>query len=496
MRITLKKKIQLKSIEILAEVDFNHEESPYIELLEQYTNQQDMKQKLAESGVESAAINNILKNLTALGIIENGSIKNIQKGFPEREYGKYEVLYYENDTNLPFKYQIHSIKRTGVVSGNRADRVAKIQSELLKSLLEESRDLSSGKNFRILKIINEQGIHDIRCSCTESLAMVFENNDWTYFFSDIKDRFSMPPIELNYSFRGRWNSEEIALELDYVDVCNDDNAVRKFLFTFEDDLEIPEYGNLQGGYDDIPIIPNESSYRNWFLHLLKEEVQSCNRYFTYDEIEQLWCNLYHKTPQIHKRFELPFDFSSISKEYSVDSELYWLLMTGKDLNPFVNTKSNGYGRNETIEQDTDVELKYLFDRKLDFSNINYLLIIDRYVNTLRHFQSVEAMLSPYNGRIETTIVSQEYYKTTAHEQNLIKEICEVNNIKRIIREKTAIPHDRYWILDKKIFYNFSKSVDFIMIDKEKIDVQHTQIFYIPEDRVEKRVIELAGAING
>ena len=44
-------------------------------------------------------------------------------------------------------------------------------------------------------------------------------------------------------------------------------------------------------------MPDQQSYKEWFLHLLKDEVESSKRYFTYDETEQMWNNVCIKQPQ-------------------------------------------------------------------------------------------------------------------------------------------------------------------------------------------------------
>jgi len=496
MRIELNKQIKLKSIEIIAEVDF-YQESPYIKLLEEYSHVEDLKIDL-KGKMEPAAIKNIIKNLEALKIINNGSIVDLENGFPEREYGKYQVNYYENDTTLPFQYKKHNIRRLKATDRYTIDNIKDIQVDLRNILLEKGRDLKRNEDFQILEITKNQGLY-LTQNQSSNLSLLYENNNWHYFFIKSGQKFEMIEINLDEIFKGTWNIEENAIEKDFDEIEDNKNAIKNFKIDYDESIELVSYGKLEGKFNDIPIIPNENSYMKWFLYLLKDEIESLNRYITFDELEQIWENIYYKTPQINKRFEIPFDFKSISSEYSKDSEFYWQLMAGKDLNPFIKKEKIDEEENQRIviiiEEEKDVELKRIFDSKLGFNNVNTLIIIDRYINTLYHFKSLKALLQDYDIKKNIILFSTKDYKTSQNEQKYIKEICDQFHIKRAVMEKNDIPHDRYWRLDD-LFFSVTKSIDFIQVEKDTVNIRkHTIFAKIDKENVEPQALNLLGEIN-
>jgi len=73
--------------------------------------------------MSEAAIKNIIQKLTDLKVLVDNEIVDIQDGFPEKEYGKYILEIYENDTLLPFKFKNKDIKREKAVSRNIAENI-------------------------------------------------------------------------------------------------------------------------------------------------------------------------------------------------------------------------------------------------------------------------------------------------------------------------------------------------------------------------------------
>ena len=88
MKIELKKSVPLYQMVFIAEVDF-FRQSPYIELLDGIKTESELKGNLRQKKMPESAIKNIIHNLEALHVINNGHIEDISEGFPEREYGKF-----------------------------------------------------------------------------------------------------------------------------------------------------------------------------------------------------------------------------------------------------------------------------------------------------------------------------------------------------------------------------------------------------------------------
>ena len=106
MRIELKKDIKLYQMEFVGEVDFFDEKSPYIKLLKGIKTQTDLENELENKNMPESAIKNIIQRLRDLKVLNNGKIENIEDGFPEKEYGKYSLEYFENDTNYLLSLKI------------------------------------------------------------------------------------------------------------------------------------------------------------------------------------------------------------------------------------------------------------------------------------------------------------------------------------------------------------------------------------------------------
>ena len=154
-------------------------------------------------------------------------------------------------------------------------------------------------------------------------------------------------------------------------------------------------------FQNIPIMPDQQSYKEWFLHLLKDEVESSKRYFTYDETEQMWNNVWYKTTSIASHYSYPFKFSDIRKHYTKEDDFYWFMNAGNDLNPY---------KIKTDQTRVSITTLTEFVDKISLVGNTDVLIIDRYVNTLRHFRSLEALINQIDGKIKITLVTQEPYK--------------------------------------------------------------------------------------
>ena len=111
MKIELSKDIQIYQIGFVGEVDFFDDKSPYINLLKNIETEDELKEKLRHKNMPEAAIKNIVTKLEGLRVLKNGYLENIEKVLPEKEYGKYTLEIFENNSILPFKNKNKQIKR-------------------------------------------------------------------------------------------------------------------------------------------------------------------------------------------------------------------------------------------------------------------------------------------------------------------------------------------------------------------------------------------------
>ena len=155
MRLELIKTVKKKSLKIVCEVDF-YKQSPYIELLNDITNIAMLQRKMESMG-QVKPQSKISSKLRVLGDYKNGEVCDISSGFPEREYGKYEITYLENESPLPFRYRKHSIKRISPVSSNLADEIEQLDKQVANCLLSED-EVVERDNFRLVDNRNLYGI--------------------------------------------------------------------------------------------------------------------------------------------------------------------------------------------------------------------------------------------------------------------------------------------------------------------------------------------------
>ena len=146
MKIELSKEITLRKLEFVGEVDF-FEVSPYIKLLKDISTKTELIQTLKGKELSNPAIRNIIKKLEDLGVLEDGDIFDIEEGFPQREYGKYTLEIYENNTKLPFSYKNKEIGRKSAKTKNISDSI-KNDRNIINKVCKKVRIFQIAKNFK------------------------------------------------------------------------------------------------------------------------------------------------------------------------------------------------------------------------------------------------------------------------------------------------------------------------------------------------------------
>jgi len=494
LRIELKKNIKVKSIEVIAEVDFL-KKSPYIKLLEGFSHQTELENKLKADSFIEPAINNIIKKLESLGVIKNGTISNLEDGFPERELGKYKISYYENDTSRPFKFYIRSIERIEAVSKNIADDIIPLDKQFLLQLKNETcQNFNSKEKFRVLQIVDGKG-HSVGKTENREMSIILSNDEWSYKLDNM-EFLVKAGIDKNILFSGKWFDKENLCEENFDEISSDEIVIQQFKRDYSNKQSIPDWGLFNITYTNIPVVPNKESQEKWFLHILKNKIVSENQYYTPDELEQKWDNLFYTTPQISRLGNVLFNYEQILRHFDKKSEIYWLLQTGADLNPFTTTtnkKSNSNDRPIIIREQNDVKINDALE-SLSLETATRLIIIDRYINSKRHFEALFDLKKTFR-HLDISITSMNEYKSTSSDTQFIKEGCDKYQIDRNIASKQDIPHDRHWKIDNKI-YNVTKSLDFIKTTNNGY-CNVKQTIYIPLDiiDVEPLAKELLGVSN-
>lgn len=436
MKIELTKDIKLYQMEFVGEVDF-FEESPYIKLLQNFKNENELVEELENKNMPESAIKNIIQKLTDLKVLENGNIQNIKDGFPEKEYGKYTVEIFENDTPLPFKNKNKGIRREKAVSKNTADNIKQN-----KNYIKMVQDKINNK-FRINSISNDKA--KLNDNGSEQLLIRLDNHQWKYRVND--KSYDMANISYLELFKGEWDTEYNALMISFEVIKNQDKFLKSFQISYSSNIELENYGVLKGKFKDINIIPKtQYDAKEWFIYLLKDEIEQLNRYISKEELYQLWENSKEKYPKF-KKFELKFDFELILKEFGKSSKYYWLLQAGIDLYPF----------------DTCVipKERILIEKMEDFSNkfqlnVKDLVIMDTYLNTKRHFSILDTILKKLDNPNVTIFTTDDYFKSETKE---INDYINQNKIKRVVKNRKEIEHDRYWVVNNNLIYKTGKSLD-------------------------------------
>ena len=486
MRIELKKNIQIKQMEFVGEVDF-FEESPYIELLKDMKTEKDLVSELQNKNMPISAIKNIINRFEDLKVLRDGYIIDVQSGFPEKEYGKYSFEYFENDTSKPFKFLTQDIKREKAVSRNSADNILDIERNLLDFIIKKNSIFKTKKEFEIIKIENRKGLSK---DITEiPLELIYDKNEWKYQLKDKK--FDMESIDFNKIFKGDWDEEYFSFKVEYSWIKNMIDVQKSFKWSSDfEKYSVAEYGDFSVKFEDIPIIPKtEKDALEWFLSLLKLDIEEKNRYISKDELQQLWINLKENKPKFQK-FELNFNFKTILNQFGRESKYYWLLQAGIDLYPFYNRLIPKEKIIVDAKNDADL-FEDLFE-KFHIAMPEKLVIIDRWIVNLEQFKALEKLIEIL-GNPETTIITQSVRDRKSNK--LIEEIITRNNIRKIEKNKNDIIHSRYWIFDTDKVYQTAESLDFISVDKECINLQYTNFNLFEDKDLDPKVLALIKEAN-
>ncbi|MCT7495729.1 hypothetical protein N5S93_08875 [Aliarcobacter cryaerophilus] len=437
MKIELSKDIQIYQMGFVGEVYFFDEKSPYIELLKNIETKDELIDKLKYKNMPDAAIKNIVTKLEGLKVLKNGYLENIEKGFPEKEYGKYTLEIFKNDTPLPFKNKNKEIRREKAVLGYGEDNNIKSDEDYIKIVQDKTN-----KDFRINTIennkVNLQALEDSR------LVIKYIDQKWHYLLEN--KSFKMEDINFKSLFED-WDEEHNALMMNFSNIKEYDKYIKSFKISFSKDIELDNYGKLKGRFQDVDIMPKtEYDAKEWFIYILKDEIEQLNRYISKSELNELWENIKEKY-SIFKRFDLEFDFELILKEFGRSSKYYWLLQTGIDLYPFdTNIVPTERVIMESIE---DYKSKFKID-------IKELTVMDRYLNSKRNLSIFGNILNNLNNPSVTIFTTKDYSKNESDE---IKNIIDKHNIKRIIKEKNEIEHTRHWIINNSLIYRTGESLD-------------------------------------
>ncbi len=436
MKIELSKDIQIYQIGFVGEVDFFDDKSPYINLLKNIETEDELKEKLRHKDMPEAAIKNIVTKLEGLRVLKNGYLENIEKGFPEKEYGKYTLEIFENNTILPFKNKNKQIKREKAVSYNSAENIN--QSEQYIKLVQDNEN----KEFRVNTIENNKA--NLQALGDSKLVIRYIDQKWHYLLEN--NSFKMEDINFKSLFED-WDEEHNALMMNFSNIKEDDKCIKSFKRSFFEDIELDNYGKLNGNFQDVDIMPKtEYDAKEWFIYILKDEIEQLNRYISKSELNELWENIKEKY-SIFKRFDLEFDFELILKEFGKSSKYYWLLQAGIDLYPF---DTNIVPKERVIiESIEDYKNKFKID-------IKELTVMDRHLNSKRNLSIFENILNNLDNPSVTIITTKDHYKNESDE---IEDFIDKHNIKRLIKEKNEIEHTRHWIVNNSLIYRTGESTD-------------------------------------
>jgi len=487
VKIELSKPIRVKKLEFVGEVNF-FEESPYIKLLEGISTEDELEEELREKGLTSSAIKNILSKLEDLGVLEYGDIVNIEKGFPEREYGKYSLEMFENDTRLPFKFKNKEIKRERVISENRVDSIRK-DEYLIERIYKKSQNFSDNKEFQVIRL---EGGNYIESNSRTTIKLHLNDNIWKYSID--KKIFDMKTIELNDIFEGNWDNNFNALKIEFSMIAKYENAILSFEVSYSNEVTLDGYGRLDGKFQNISIIPKTKyDAKEWLLYLLKREIEKEKRYISKDELHALWLNILDTKPQLDA-FDLEFDFETILNQFGKESKYYWLLQSGIDLYPF-NTGLTPKAR-VIIDDKIDIDLSKEFVDKFNMNRPKELIIVDRWIVDVKQFRGLEKIIQAF-GNPNVTIVTQDIRgNLNQNKKDEILNIIERNQINRVVKNKNEIVHSRYWIFDNHKFYKTNNSLDVIKVEDENVTIKEQTTFDLyDKDDLEQELMTVLGEIN-
>lgn len=437
MKIKLSKDIQIYQMGFVGEVDFFDEKSPYIELLKNIETKDELIDKLKYKNMPDAAIKNIVTKLEGLKVLKNGYLENIEKGFPEKEYGKYTLEIFKNDTPLPFKNKNKEIRREKAVLGYGEDNNIKSDEDYIKIVQDKTN-----KEFRVNTIENNKA--NLQALGDSKLVIRYIDQKWHYLLEN--KSFKMEDINFKSLFED-WDEEHNALMMNFSNVKEYDKYIKSFKISFSKDIELDNYGKLNGRFQDVDIMPKtEYDAKEWFIYLLKVEIEQLNKYISETELRELWEDIKERN-SIFKKFELEFDFELILKKFGKSSKYYWLLQAGIDLYPF---DTNIVPKERVIiESIEDYKNKFKID-------IKELIVMDRHLNSKRNLSIFENILNNLDNPSVTIITTKDHYKNESDE---IEDFIDKHNIKRLIKEKNEIEHTRHWIVNNSLIYRTGESTD-------------------------------------
>lgn len=405
-------------------------------------------------------------------IQEDGIIVDVHNGFPERELGKYKLEYYENNTEKPFKYFYKSItSQAPAIFQNTVDDIKKLPEGFL--LKHKFKDFDNNNtNFQVLKIYDNQGI--ISGQKNAEISIIYDDQQkvaWSYRLDNEKFKLG-GNIPIESFFEGKWNNTYKAVETSFEDIEKDENVINTFINKYSvPKVEIHGYGTFHARLINVPVVPTEETKEKWFIYLLKNKISKYNSYLSEDDLKQEWDNLFHTTPQIRQLGTLPYDYDQILRVFDKKTEMHWLIQTTTDLNPFVSPENSINNPNVCpIQEQKNANLSDVLNF-LNLANATNLIILDRYINTPRHFNALFAIKKNFPD-LSITIVSTDFYNSNEKEEDNILKECKMQLINIIIKTKNDIPHDRYWKVNEQI-YTVSKSIDFISVEEDKIAISHT-----------------------
>lgn len=474
MKITLTKKVKVEQLEFIGEVNFFDVDSPYIELLKNITSEHNLKDELHQKGLTNSAIKNVISKLESLGVIKNGYLENIKNGFPEKEYGKYELVIFENDTSLPFIYKNKGIKRIDAKPWQKYNSLTQDQD-----LINKVKD-KDNKEYEINKIENNKA--NITKLASSNLKIICENGSWRYVLDN--KSFEMTEINFNSLFDGSWDEESKALKIDFKSVLDQLSSAESMVYSYSASIDIAEYGPLTANFKNIPVIPKtQEDAKRWFVYLLKNEIEQKNRYISEYELQSLWSNLLNNKP-IFQKFNLVFNFDLILKEFGKDSKYYWLLRTSTDLYPYSNKLLPK--RRVVIQGEEDIDLQNTLFKQFNIKQPQKLIIVDRWIVNLKQFEGLEKVIEAF-GRPDTTIITQEV-KEKERERS-IDNIIQRNSIHRLVKDKRDIVHQRYWKIDDE-YYQTSESLDFITTENGSIRTKYTTFELYDEKDLDPNLLRI------
>ena len=319
MKIELTKQIDIYKMEFIGEVDF-FRKSPYIELLENIESENQLRAELESRGMPESAIKNVIKRLYDLRVLQNGYIENLENGFPEKEYGKFELEIFENDESYPFVFKNRKIQR----QSSYPNKVGNLEQDVDFLYIAQNK---GNLTFRVEDIEKDKAIYDKTGST--KMTIVFQNNKWQFSIDGKTE--NMDEITFEQLFGSEWDLEYLSLKVSFEHIHND-SAKNSFEFSFDlENFSIKNYGTFQANFTDIPVIPKTEEDANlWAVSLLKDEVESKNRYISKYDLEQLWNNILDTKTKLTK-FDIEFNYQRILNQFGRDSKYYWLLQASNDL---------------------------------------------------------------------------------------------------------------------------------------------------------------------